>query len=174
MRSSFFDNQKIGPKIGVCNIWDKLSKYYISAFFKFCTKLLISKSLLLKIVKILLTSENVNINILLWEHVGRMTILCFLTMMILFTQLRTFCIQCCAFFIQFFVVLSQIWILPYTEKKVNKGLFINNVIIFGGCRDPPPPNRHHSSLFGYPPSHVRVTRDKTAYVGLLTIVESPL
>ena len=45
----------------------------------------------------------------------------------------------------------------------DKGLFINDVIIFGGYRDPPPPPRHHSSLFGYPPSHVRVTRDKTDF-----------
>ena len=33
-----------------------------------------------------------------------------------------------------------------------KGLFINDVINFGGYRDPPPPPCHHSSLFGYPPS----------------------
>ena len=48
----------------------------------------------------------------------------------------------------------------------------------GGIMTPPPP-RHHSSLFGYPPfpcardSRQNWFRDKTAYVGLLTIVESP-
>ena len=61
-----------------------------------------------------------------------------------------------------------------------KGLFINDVIIFGGYRDPPPPPRHHLSLFGYPPpscardSRQSSFRDKTAYVGFLTVVEGPL
>ena len=32
-----------------------------------------------------------------------------------------------------------------------KGLFTNDVIIFGGYADPPPPPRHHSSLLVYPP-----------------------
>ena len=34
-------------------------------------------------------------------------------------------------------------------EQTPKGLFINDVIIFGGYADPPPPPRHHSSLFGY-------------------------
>ena len=37
-----------------------------------------------------------------------------------------------------------------THRNTNKGLFINDVIIFGGYADPLPPPRHHSSLFGYP------------------------
>ena len=52
---------------------------------------------------------------------------------------------------------------PVGANKNYKGLFINDVIIFGGYRDPPPPPRHHLSLFGYPPSHVRVTCDKTDF-----------
>ena len=37
------------------------------------------------------------------------------------------------------------------EKHVAKGLFTNDVIIFGGYAAPPPPPRHHSSLLVYPP-----------------------
>ena len=48
------------------------------------------------------------------------------------------------------------------ENICTKGLFINDVINFGGYRDPPPPPRHHSSLFGYPPL-VRVTLDNTVF-----------
>ena len=60
---------------------------------------------------------------------------------------------------------------------IPKGLFINDVINFGGYRDPPPPPRHHLSLFGYPPPHYARNsrhnwfRDKTVYVGLLTTFE---
>ena len=53
-----------------------------------------------------------------------------------------------------------------------KGLFINDVIIFGGYRAPPPLViiRH---FLAPPPLTAHVTRDKTAYVGLLTTFKGP-
>ena len=54
--------------------------------------------------------------------------------------------------------------LGYVRKlHGNQGLFIDDVIIFWGYRDPPPPPRHHSSLFSYPPLNARVTRDITDF-----------
>ena len=53
----------------------------------------------------------------------------------------------------------------------SKGLFINDVINFGGYRDPPPSPSSSFVTFWLPPLIARVTCDKTAYVVFMTIVE---
>ena len=60
-------------------------------------------------------------------------------------------------------LLTKYSIFQTFFNPTRKGLFINDVIKFGGYRDPPPPPRHHSSLFGYPPLIARGTRDKTYF-----------
>ena len=49
------------------------------------------------------------------------------------------------------------------KVKIAKGLFINDVIIFGGYRDPPFPLVIIRHFLATPPLIARVTRDKTDF-----------
>ena len=70
------------------------------------------------------------------------------------------------------------WMFQKQGWQRHKGLFINDVINFGGYRDPPPSPSSSLVTFWLPPPCARNSwqnwfRDKTAYVGFLTIVEGP-
>ena len=67
-------------------------------------------------------------------------------------------------------------VVKKTFIMICKGLFINDVITFGGYRDPPVPLVIIRHFLATPPHRARNSRqngfrDKTAYVGFLTIVE---
>ena len=69
-----------------------------------------------------------------------------------------------------FKMVHQILALK-NKTYVDKGLFINDIIIFGGYRDPPSPSSSFVT-FWLPPLNARVTRDITDFATKQRMLDS--